>query len=38
MARYAKSHRAVKIHTAQEHGAAAIIIYSDPSDDGSEPE
>ena len=34
MARYAKSHRAVKIHTAQEHGAAAIIIYSDPADDG----
>jgi N-acetylated-alpha-linked acidic dipeptidase len=34
MARYAKSHRAVKIHTAQAHGAAAIIIYSDPADDG----
>ncbi len=34
IARYAKSHRAVKIHTAQEHGAAAIIIYSDPADDG----
>ena len=34
LARYAKSHRAVKIHTAQEHGAAAIIIYSDPADDG----
>jgi len=34
MARYARSHRAVKIHTAEEHGAAAIIIYSDPSDDG----
>ena len=34
MARYAKSHRAVKIHTAQTHGAAAIIIYSDPADDG----
>ena len=34
MARYAKSHRAVKIHTAEEHGAAAIIIYSDPADDG----
>jgi N-acetylated-alpha-linked acidic dipeptidase len=34
MARYAGSHRAVKIHTAQEHGAAAIIIYSDPADDG----
>ena len=34
IARYARSHRAVKIHTAQEHGAAAIIIYSDPADDG----
>jgi N-acetylated-alpha-linked acidic dipeptidase len=34
MARYARSHRAVKIHTAQQHGAAAIIIYSDPTDDG----
>jgi N-acetylated-alpha-linked acidic dipeptidase len=34
LARYARSHRAVKIHTAQEHGAAAIIIYSDPADDG----
>src|SRR5580658_8817042 len=34
MARYARSHRAVKIHTAEEHGAAAIVIYSDPADDG----
>jgi len=34
LARYARSHRAVKIHTAQEHGAAGIIIYSDPADDG----
>ena len=34
VARYARSHRAVKIHTAQENGAAAIIIYSDPADDG----
>ena len=34
IARYARSHRAVKIHTAQEAGAAAIIIYSDPADDG----
>ncbi len=34
IARYARSHRAVKIHTAQERGAAAIIIYSDPADDG----
>jgi N-acetylated-alpha-linked acidic dipeptidase len=34
IARYARSHRAVKIHTAQEAGAAGIIIYSDPADDG----
>jgi N-acetylated-alpha-linked acidic dipeptidase len=34
LARYARSHRAVKIHTAQENGAAGIIIYSDPADDG----
>jgi len=34
IARYARSHRAVKIHTAQQRGAAAIIIYSDPADDG----
>jgi N-acetylated-alpha-linked acidic dipeptidase len=32
--RYARSHRAVKVHTAQEAGAAGIIIYSDPADDG----
>jgi N-acetylated-alpha-linked acidic dipeptidase len=34
IARYARSHRAVKIHTAGQQGAAAIIIYSDPADDG----
>lgn len=34
IARYARSHRAVKIHTAQEAGAAGILIYSDPVDDG----
>ncbi len=34
IARYGRSHRAVKIHTAQDAGAAAIIIYSDPADDG----
>ena len=34
LARYARSHRAVKIHTAQTNGAAGIIIYSDPADDG----
>ena len=34
VARYGRSHRAVKIHTAQENGADGIIIYSDPADDG----
>jgi len=34
MARYARSHRAVKLHTAEQAGAAGIIIYSDPADDG----
>jgi N-acetylated-alpha-linked acidic dipeptidase len=34
LARYARSHRAVKLHTAQEAGAAGILIYSDPADDG----
>lgn len=35
IARYARSHRAVKIHTAETHGAVGIIIYSDPADDGA---
>ena len=34
IARYGRSHRAVKVHTAQEAGAVGIIIYSDPADDG----
>ena len=34
LARYARSHRAVKLHTAEQAGAAGIIIYSDPADDG----
>jgi N-acetylated-alpha-linked acidic dipeptidase len=34
VARYARSHRAVKVHTAEQQGAAGIIIYSDPADDG----
>ena len=34
IARYGRSHRAVKIHGAEQRGAAAIIIYSDPADDG----
>jgi len=34
LARYARSHRAVKVHTAEARGARGIIIYSDPADDG----
>ncbi len=34
LARYARSHRAVKVHTAETRGARGIIIYSDPADDG----
>ena len=36
LARYGRSHRAVKVHTAQEAGARALILYSDPADDGAE--
>lgn len=35
VARYGRSHRAVKVHTAQERGALGVILYSDPADDGS---
>ena len=34
LARYGRSHRAVKVHTAQQAGARAVILYSDPEDDG----
>jgi N-acetylated-alpha-linked acidic dipeptidase len=34
LARYGKSFRGVKAFVAQEHGAAGVILYSDPSDDG----
>jgi N-acetylated-alpha-linked acidic dipeptidase len=34
IARYGRSHRAVKLHTAEQQGAAGIILYSDPADDG----
>jgi N-acetylated-alpha-linked acidic dipeptidase len=34
LARYGKSHRAVKVHTAQQAGALALILYSNPEDDG----
>ncbi|MGQ0647233.1 MAG: M28 family peptidase [Gemmatimonadaceae bacterium] len=34
IARYGRSHRAVKVHTAEQAGAQALILYSDPADDG----
>ena len=34
LARYGRSHRAVKVHTAEQQDAAGLIIYSDPADDG----
>jgi N-acetylated-alpha-linked acidic dipeptidase len=34
IARYGHSHRAVKLRTAEQAGAAGILIYSDPADDG----
>jgi N-acetylated-alpha-linked acidic dipeptidase len=36
VARYGRSHRAVKVHLAQQSGAAAVILYSDPADDGEQ--
>lgn len=32
--RYGKNFRGVKAYIAQQHGAAGVIIYSDPADDG----
>ncbi len=34
IARYGQNFRGVKAYVAQEHGAAGLIIYSDPMDDG----
>ena len=34
IARYGENFRGVKAFVAQEHGAAGLIIYSDPADDG----
>ena len=34
LVRYGQNFRGVKALVAQEHGAAGLIIYSDPSDDG----
>ena len=35
LARYGRSHRAVKVYTAERAAAAAVILYSDPADDGA---
>jgi len=34
LVRYGQNFRGVKAYLAQEHGAAGVIIYSDPADDG----
>src|SRR5581483_10820013 len=34
LVRYGQNFRGVKAYVAQEHGAAGVIIYSDPIDDG----
>jgi N-acetylated-alpha-linked acidic dipeptidase len=34
LTRYGENFRGVKAYLAQEHGAAGVIIYSDPMDDG----
>ncbi|MGH7532398.1 MAG: PA domain-containing protein, partial [Gemmatimonadales bacterium] len=37
IARYGRSFRGIKAREAEKHGAAAILIYSDPQDDGFVP-
>ena len=34
IARYGRSYRGIKAREAERHGAAALLIYSDPADDG----
>ncbi|MFI5311685.1 MAG: M28 family peptidase [Gemmatimonadales bacterium] len=34
IARYGRSHRAVKVFTAERAGAAGLLLYGDPADDG----
>ncbi|MFL5545038.1 MAG: M28 family peptidase, partial [Gemmatimonadaceae bacterium] len=34
IARYGRSYRGIKAREAEKHGAAGLIIYSDPADDG----
>ena len=35
LARYGQGYRGIKVKLAEEHKAAAVIIYSDPQDDGA---
>ena len=34
LVRYGANFRGVKVYLAQQHGAAGVLIYSDPADDG----
>lgn len=34
LVRYGENFRGVKVYIAQQHGAAGVLIYSDPADDG----
>jgi N-acetylated-alpha-linked acidic dipeptidase len=34
LVRYGRSFRGVKVHVAEDRGASAVLIYSDPADDG----
>ena len=34
VARYGRSYRGIKARLAEDHGAAALVLYSDPRDDG----
>ncbi|HWF67806.1 MAG TPA: M28 family metallopeptidase [Acidobacteriaceae bacterium] len=34
LCRYGANFRGVKVYVAQQHGAAGVLIYSDPADDG----
>jgi len=34
LARYGRSHRGITARVAERHGAAALLLYSDPQDDG----
>ena len=36
LARYGQNFRGVKAQLAQQYGAAGLIIYSDPADDGAQ--